>query len=713
LIPTLSEVIPRLRFFFLLATALQLRGDEHGRVAETLVDVDPLLLADLLGRRLDLGEVLFEERPDSLHRDPDGVGRADQARPHDRHDDADDPSRLVDDRPTAIARIDVGVEQERAPFELRIGCGGDRPPRALQLQAERRATGIAEDHDLGAALRHCLSQRHRLGLEPFDPQQREVGILRLGHERGEELLVPILRIEDRDVGRPLDDMVVGEHIPRGDDEAGAIGDADDDLIWLVEHRLDPLPPLTASHRPARRPEDAVGKHGAAVLLATRAASPAGATGARRRTWPPAPPWPPHGTRAAWPARTARSTGASGAIVPLLAILRRLGSSALVEGEEMKLIESLAVELIELVRLIGRDLPQPHHAVHADRHGDVVGHRLEIGHDLKGATEVLCGRGVALQEHLADGEIVVGKGVVRFALHNFREVGHCLEVVVGDDRIDEAHHEVGPTALGVEPTGGHEFLLGEVAVVELEELVAVADHLVSLFGDAFILLFGHPPLPEAALLPLLHHLPLGKLLLSRLAHIGGNLRIGEENLVDLHRFGCGAARLRIGFELLERTERGFALGSGLLIGISVVCLPLRCRPLWRRGTRPLGGVATPLAGPVGGGGRSRRRLRPLRFRGRPLGRLGVGGRRADKQRHQSQEKQGPNHRTEGAHGIHFGRKPTGWKRGAEASGRKQLRPLPLSLSMRGESVQKTASISLLPPFPPWPSPRHPVLYSRGL
>ncbi len=614
LIPTLGEVITRLRLFLLLATALELRGDEHGRGPEALVDVNPLLLADLIGCRLDLGEVLLEERPDSLHRDADGVGRPDQARPPDRHDDTDDPTRLVDDRPAAVTGIDDGVEKE-GPVELRIGRGGDLSAGALQFQAERRAAGIAEDHDLGAALRHCLAQRHRLRLEPFDPEQREIGILRFGHERGEELLVPILRIEDRDVGGPLDDMVVGEHISRGDNEAGAVGDADDNLRRLVKHRLDPLLPLGASHRPARRPEDAVGKHRAAVLLATLATSPTGAARARRRTWPGGRSRAPHGAGAAWTTGPTRPAWAPGA-VPLLAILRRLGSPALVEGEEVELVERPAVQLVELVRLIVGDLPLPHHAVHADRHGDVVGNFLELGHDLEGATEVLRGRGIALQEHLADGEVVVGKGVVWLALHHLREVGHRLEIVVGDDRVNEAHHEVGPSALGVEPAGGDQLLLGEIAVAELEELVTVANHLVGLLGDALVLLRGNPFLPEAELLLLLHHLPLGQLLLRRFAQIGGELRIGEEDLVDLHRFLGGAARLRIGLELLERPERRRLTGRRLLVG-SGGARRLSCRSLRRRAARSFGGVAasrcvatsrrvaTSLAGPVGRGGRSRR------------------------------------------------------------------------------------------------------------
>ena len=553
--------------------------------------------------------MLLEERPDPLHRDADGVGRAHQACPHDRHDHADDPPCLVDDRPAAVAGIDVGVEEERPPFELRIGCRGDRSTRALQFQPECRAAGVAEDHDLRASLRHRLGQRHRLGLEPFDSQQRQVGILRFGYERGEELLVPILRIEDRDVGRPLDDVVIGKHISRGDDETGAIGDADDDLIRLVEHRLDPLLPLSASDRPARRPEDAVGKHRAAVLLAPLAASPTGAAGPPWRTWPGGrsrPARPPHRTGATWPAGASRSAGA----VPLLAALRRLGSPALVEGEEMKLIERLAVELVELVRLIVGDLPLTNHAVHADRHGDVVGHGLEIGHDLEGATEVLRGRGIALQKHLADGEIVVSVGVVRLALHHFREVSHGLEIVVGDDRVDEAHHEIGPTALRVEPTGGDQLLFGEIAVAEFEELVAVADHLIGLLGDALILLLGDPLLPEAALLLLLHHLPLGELLLRGFANVGGHLGIGKEDLVDLHRFGSRAARLRIGLELLERTERGFPLGRRLLVGRVGLGAPRS--PLRGCGARPLGGVAAPLPRAVRRRRRSRRGLRPGRF-----------------------------------------------------------------------------------------------------
>ena len=116
----MSEVIPLLRVFLWLATALELGGDEHGRGAEALVDVDPLLLADFIGCRLDLGEMLLEERPDSLHRDADGVGRAHQARPPDRHDNTDDPPQLVDDRPAAVAGIDDGVEKE-CSVELRIG----------------------------------------------------------------------------------------------------------------------------------------------------------------------------------------------------------------------------------------------------------------------------------------------------------------------------------------------------------------------------------------------------------------------------------------------------------------------------------------------------------------------------------------------------------------------------------------------------------------
>ena len=387
-------------------------------------------------------------------------------------------------------------------------------------------------------------------------------------------------------------MVVGEHIPRGDDEASAVGDADDDLRRLVEHRLDPLLPLGASHRPARRPEDAVGKHRAAVLLAAGPASPTGAARparTRRRTWPAERSRPPHGTRAAWPTRATRPAGAPGA-VPLLAILRRLGSPALIEGEEVELVERPAVELVELIRLIVGDLPVPHHAVHADRHGDVVGNFLEIGHDLEGTTEVLRGRGIALQKHLADGEVVVGKGVVRLALHHLREVGHRLEIVVGDDRVDEAHHEVGPTVLGVEPAGGNQLFLGEITVAELEELVAVANHLVGLLGDAFILLLGDPFLPEAELLLILHNLPLSQLLLCRFALIGGELRIGEEDLVDLHRFRGGAARLRIGLELLQRSEGRRVPGLGLLVGIGVA-QRLPCRPLRRRAARSLCGVAT--------------------------------------------------------------------------------------------------------------------------
>ena len=413
-------------------------------------------------------------------------------------------------------------------------------------------------------------------------------------------------------------MVVGEHIPRGDDEAGAVGDADDDLRRLVEHRLDPLLPLGASHRPARRPEDAVGKHRAAVLLAAGPASPTGAARparTRRRTWPAERSRPPHGTGAAWPTRATRPAGAPGA-VPLLAILRCLGSPALVEGEEVELVERPAVELVELIRLIVGDLPVPHHAVHADRHGDVVGNFLEIGHDLEGATEVLRGRGIALQEHLADGEVVVGKGVVRLALHHLREVGHRLEIVVGDERVDEAHHEVSPSVLGVEPAGGNQLFLGEIAVAELEELVAVANHLIGLLGDAFILLLGDPFLPQAELLLILHHLPLGQLLLRRLAQVGRELRIGEEDLVDLHRFRGGAARLRVGLELLERSEGRRVPGLGLLVGISVA-RRLPCRPLRGRGARSLCGVAafrgvatsrsvaTSLPGPVGRGSRSRR------------------------------------------------------------------------------------------------------------
>ena len=257
---------------------------------------------------------------------------------------------------------------------------------------------------------------------------------------------------------------------------------------------------------------------------------------------------------------------------------------------MELVERPAVELVELIRLIVGDLPVPHHAVHADRHGDVVGNFLEIGHDLEGATEVLRGRGIALQEHLADGEVVVGKGVVRLALHHLREVGHRLEIVVGDERVDEAHHEVGPTALGIEPAGGNQLFLGEIAVAELEELVAVANHLIGLLGDAFILLLGDPFLPQAELLLILHHLPLGQLLLRRLAQVGRELRIGEEDLVDLHRFRGGAARLRVGLELLERSEGRRVPGLGLLVGIGVF-QRLPCRPLRRRGARSLCGVAT--------------------------------------------------------------------------------------------------------------------------
>ncbi len=175
-------------------------------------------------------------------------------------------------------------------------------------------------------------------------------------------------------------------------------------------------------------------------------------------------------------------------------------------------------------------------------------------------------GVAFQEHLADGEVVVGVGVVRLALHDLREVGNRLEIVVGHDRIDESHHEVGPAAFGVQAAGGDQFLLGEVFVAELEQFETVTDHLIRFLRDPLILLLGDPFLSEPALLLFLPHLPFGQLLLCGLAQIGRHLRIGKEDLVDLHRLGGRATRLRVGLELFEGTERSRFLFHGLGVGI---------------------------------------------------------------------------------------------------------------------------------------------------
>jgi hypothetical protein len=108
----LREVICRLRLFSLLSPTLDLCGNEDGRGTTPLVNVGPLLRRTIFGGWLRFRQVLLEERPHPLHRDPDAVGIPDGVGPHHGDDHPHHLAGLVDDWAAAVTGIDVGIEQE-------------------------------------------------------------------------------------------------------------------------------------------------------------------------------------------------------------------------------------------------------------------------------------------------------------------------------------------------------------------------------------------------------------------------------------------------------------------------------------------------------------------------------------------------------------------------------------------------------------------------
>ena len=484
--------------------------------------------------------MLLEERPHPLHRDPDAVGTPDGVGPHHGNNHPDRLTGLVDDRPAAVTGIDIGVEQERSPVDLRLSLRGDLATRALQFEPEQGSARVAEHHDLRAAARHRLGQRHRRSLEFGALQEGEIGVLRRGNDRRHELLFTVVRIEDHDIGSPFDDMGVGENVAGSDHETGPRGDPDDHLIRFVKQAGNRPLSSRLSKRPTVGGHDRVGKR--------NPLPPSRPTGPRT---PSRPCRPRH------PRRTiaARATaGSARTLAPLLRSLHSLRPLERVVRGKAEIVNRHPVEVVEFGGiLVGKPVPHGHPAG-ADGHPQVVRHGLTIGEDFQGPPEVPRRQAVLLRQHLRHGEVAEREGVVRLPIGDDGEVLGSLEIVPGHHHVDEAGNEVGFATLGIETTGRHQLFLGELHLPQLEELKAVLDHVVGLAIDLSVFLLGDPLLPEATLVLVFHLLPARKPTLRRLPQGGRQLRIGQEDLVDLHRFRRSPAGLRVGLDLLEWIER---------------------------------------------------------------------------------------------------------------------------------------------------------------
>src|SRR5947207_743006 len=177
----------------------------------------------------------------------------------DRGVDADHLGLQVHERPAGISWVDrgVGLEEvvEGALTDL-AGLGADDPRRHRGLQAERRADG---DHPVADAdlVRVAQSSEAKIALAVVQLEHGEVGLLVQADDL--RLVLAAVERDDLDVGRPFDDMGVGERDARRvHDDAGAqapLGDAFGDLAeeatveFLTEELLEGRPPLEpARHR---------------------------------------------------------------------------------------------------------------------------------------------------------------------------------------------------------------------------------------------------------------------------------------------------------------------------------------------------------------------------------------------------------------------------------------------------------------------------------
>ena len=124
--------------------------------------------------------MLFQERPDPLHRNPETVGVARLVGLDHGYHHPNDPSRLVDNRSTTVARVDGGTVEKRTTVDLGVGGRSNRAAGALEFESEHRSAWVPEDHDVGTTAGKFLGEVQRSGVDLrqlFAAQQGQVGVL--------------------------------------------------------------------------------------------------------------------------------------------------------------------------------------------------------------------------------------------------------------------------------------------------------------------------------------------------------------------------------------------------------------------------------------------------------------------------------------------------------------------------------------------------------
>ena len=224
--------------------------------------------------------------------------------------------------------------------------------------------------------------------------------------------------------------------------------------------------------------------------------------------------------------------------------------------EIQFVHGRPVELIEGVSHRVGQAGDVAAAGHRQHRADIVGDRLLPRHEFQRAAKMDRGIVIPTGEHLADGEVVAGEGILRIAPpHRLCKVMHAPHIVVRSQRPDQAHQEIGMEVIRIEPAGGEQFFVGQIVGAQSQQFQAVLDHDVGLLGDLRPFLGRDPGLPQPHPLLFRQTQPIDQPHLGRLFHLWRPLPSGQHHLVALHSFSRRAASHRIRLDRSQHFRTG--------------------------------------------------------------------------------------------------------------------------------------------------------------